>query len=105
MDLARSRNIPERWLFAFGNKSNCTHCGGETRVIGYDTSEVLDREPAKWFVRITKREKRSCGKCSAVQMPPIAPRIVEKGLGSDRVIIETVMAKYGDHLRSTARKP
>ncbi|MBV9396714.1 MAG: IS66 family transposase zinc-finger binding domain-containing protein [Bryobacterales bacterium] len=66
MDLARSRNIPERWLFAFGNKSNCTHCGGETRVIGYDTSEVLDREPAKWFVRITKREKRSCGKCSAI---------------------------------------
>jgi transposase len=77
---------------------NCTHCGGETRVVGYDTSEVLDREPAKWFVRVTKREKRSCGKCSAIQMPPIAPRIVEKGLASDRVIIETVVAKYGDHL-------
>jgi len=77
---------------------NCTCCGGETRVIGYDTSEVLDREPAKWFVRVTKREKRSCGKCSAVQMPALAPRIVEKGLASDRVIIETVVAKYCDHL-------
>ena len=69
---------------------NCKHCGGETRVIGYDTSEVLDREPAKWFVRVIKREKRTCGKCSAIQMPPLAPRIVEKGLASDRVIIETV---------------
>jgi transposase len=79
-------------------EASCTHCGGETRVIGYDSSEVLDREPAKWFVRVTKREKRSCGKCSAIQMPPVAPRIVEKGLASDRVIVETVVAKYCDHL-------
>lgn len=79
-------------------EANCRRCGGETRVIGYDLSEVLDREPAKWFVRVTKREKRSCGKCSAIQMPPLAPRIVEKGLASDRVIIETVVAKYCDHL-------
>jgi transposase len=79
-------------------EANCTHCGGKTRVIGYDSSEVLDREPAKWFVRVTKREKRSCGKCSGVQMPVLAPRIVEKGLASDRVIVETVVAKYCDHL-------
>jgi transposase len=79
-------------------EANCTRCGEETRLIGYDLSEVLDREPAKWFVRVTKREKRSCGKCSGVQMPPIAPRIVEKGLASDRVIIETVVAKYCDHV-------
>jgi transposase len=79
-------------------EANCTRCGGQTRVIGYDSSEVLDREPAKWFVRVSKREKRSCGKCSAIQMPPLAPRIVEKGLASDRVIIETVVAKYCDHL-------
>jgi transposase len=79
-------------------EGNCTHCGGPTRVIGYDASEVLDREPAKWFVRVIKREKRSCGKCSGVQMPPLAPRIVEKGLASDRVVIETVVAKYCDHL-------
>jgi transposase len=79
-------------------EANCVYCGGQTRVIGYDMSEALDREPAKWFVRVTKREKRSCGKCSAIQMPPLAPRIVEKGLASDRVIIETVVAKYCDHL-------
>jgi transposase len=78
--------------------ANCTRCGGTTAVIGYDTSEVLDREPAKWFVRVTKREKRSCGKCSSVQMPPVASRIVEKGLASDRVVIETVVSKYCDHV-------
>ena len=31
-------------------------------------------------------------------MPPLAPRIVEKGLASDRVVVETVVAKYADHL-------
>ena len=61
--------------------ANCKHCGGETRVIGYDKSEVLDREPAKWFVRVIKREKRSCGKCSGVWMSELTPRIVEKRLG------------------------
>jgi transposase len=79
-------------------EAKCTRCGEETKRIGYDTSEVLDREPAKWFVRVTKREKRSCGKCSEVRMAELAPRIVEKGLASDRVVIETVVAKYCDHL-------
>ncbi len=79
-------------------EANCTHCGGEARVIGYDSSEVLDHEPAKWFVRVTKREKRSCVKCSGVQMPVPTPRIVDKGLASDRVVVETVVAKYCDHL-------
>ena len=77
---------------------NCKSCGGETSVIGYDESEVLDREPARWFVRVTKREKRACGKCSSVAMPELAPRIVEKGLASDAVVIDTVVAKYCDHL-------
>src|SRR6266853_5220096 len=31
-------------------------------------------------------------------MPELAPRIVEKGLASDAVVINTVIAKYCDHL-------
>jgi transposase len=77
---------------------SCASCGGETRAMGFDISEVLDREPAKWFVRVIRREKRCCEKCSGVQMPGLAPRIVEKGLASDRVVVETVIAKYCDHL-------
>ena len=78
--------------------ASCARCGGATAVIGYDSSEVLDREPAKWFVRVTKREKRACGKCSEVRMAELGPRIVEKGLASDRVVIETVISKYCDHV-------
>jgi transposase len=77
---------------------NCQRCGAETSIIGYDESEVLDVEPAHYFVRVTKREKRACGKCAAIRMPELAPRIVEKGLASDAVVIQTVIAKYCDHL-------
>ena len=78
-------------------EANCTRCGAETSLIGYDESEVLDMEPARWFVRVTKREKRACGKCSIIAMPELEPRIVEKGLASDAVVIQTVVAKYCDH--------
>ena len=51
--------------------ANCKSCGAETSVIGYDESEVLDYEPARWFVRVTKREKRACGKCATIAMPAL----------------------------------
>lgn len=82
---------------------NCRRCGSATALIGYDESEQLDHEPARWFVRVIKREKRACAVCSkngcpAVAMPPLEPRIVEKGLATDQVVIDTVVAKYCDHL-------
>ena len=67
-------------------------------MIGYDESEQLDVEPARYFVRVTKREKRACRRCSTVTAAPLAERIVEKGLASDAVVINTVVAKYCDHL-------
>ena len=76
----------------------CTTCGEPTAVIGYDESEQLDVEPARYFVRVTKREKRACRHCSTVTAAPLAERIVEKGLASDALVIHTVVAKYCDHL-------
>jgi transposase len=81
-------------------QQTCAQCGSETAVIGYDESEVVDREPARYFVRVTKREKRACRCCTAgtVSMPPLPPRIVEKGLAADGIVVDTVVAKYADHL-------
>lgn len=79
---------------------NCRQCGAETALLGYDESEQLDVEPARYFVRVIKREKRACRKCAngGVTAAPLPERIVEKGLASDRVVIQTVVAKYSDHL-------
>ena len=80
--------------------ATCRACGSETAVIGYDESEQLDVEPARYFVRVTKREKRACRNCvqGPVIMAPLSPRIVEKGLASDKVVIDTVVSKYCDHV-------
>lgn len=79
---------------------NCKHCGAETTMIGYDESEVLDVEPARYFVRVVRREKRACRRCHgrSIVMPEATPRIIEKGLASDRMVVETVVAKYCDYL-------
>jgi len=78
----------------------CVVCGRETSVIGYDESEQLDVERPRYFVRVTKREKRACRSCKpgTVAMARLEPRIVEKGLASDAVVIDTVVSKYCDHL-------
>ena len=77
----------------------CKTCGKDTVVIGYEQSEQLDGEPAKYFVLVTRREKRACRGCAAgVSAAPLPVRIIDKGLVSDRVVIDTVIAKYSDHL-------
>lgn len=78
----------------------CKACGRETVVIGYEQSEQLDVEPARYFVLVTKREKRVCRGCEAggLTAAPLPARITDKGLVSDPVVIDTVVAKYSDYL-------
>lgn len=90
-------NLPRVTQIITCDATACTACGEQTTVIGYDESEQLDVEPAHYFVRVTKREKRSCRRCSTMTAAPLAERIVEKGLASDAVVIDTVVAKYCDH--------
>jgi transposase len=76
----------------------CGQCGKPTRVIGFEQSEQLEVEPAKYFVLVTKREKRACPTCEehGVTCAPRPARIIEKGLASDRVVIDAVVRKYAD---------
>jgi Transposase IS66 family len=50
-------------------------------------------------VLVTKREKRACRSCEdlGVVSAPLPPRIIEKCLASDRIVIETVVSKYCNH--------
>ena len=78
----------------------CGRCGREKTLIGYESSEQLDFEPAKYFVRVTKREKRACQHCpeGGVACAPAPAQIIEKSLATDRLVIETIVSKYLDHL-------
>jgi transposase len=90
----------ERILHCMPEQETCQGCGKETVVIGYDESERLDVEPAKYFVEVTKREKRACLDCEeqGVRAAPLPPQIIDKALASNRVVIDTVVQKYCDHL-------
>jgi transposase len=90
----------ERVIGCTPEQCTCKACGQAKAVIGYDVSEQLDVKPAQYFVVVTKREKRACKCCEegGVVAAPLPERIIEKSLVSDRVVIDTVVAKYSDHL-------
>jgi len=90
----------ERIVPCTPEQCSCKRCGAPTEVIGYDSSEQLDVEPAKYFVTVTKREKRVCPKCetAGVVTAPVPARIAEKSLAGDRVVLDAVVAKYSDHV-------
>ena len=63
--------------------------------------EVLDLEPARYFVRVIKREKLACRKCpegGVATAPGAGPHIVEKGKLSDALVVDVLIKKYGSHL-------
>ncbi len=90
----------ERVIACTAEQCICSACGEEKAVIGYDESEQLDVEPAKYFVNLTRREKRACKHClaSTVEAAPLPEQIIPKSLGSDRIVIDTVLNKYTAHI-------
>jgi transposase len=56
-------NLPRVEKVIACQERSCKACGKETAVTGYDESEQLEVEPARYFVRVTKREKRACPSC------------------------------------------
>lgn len=94
-DLARVEMI----IACTPEQCKCGKCGADTKVIGYEVSEVLDVKPAEYFVEVTKREKRACKKCEehGVFTAPASIRIIEKSLVSDSIIVDTIVTKYANH--------
>ena len=78
----------------------CAKCGAERPVIGYESREELACEPAKFWVRVIKREKRGshCEEEQGVATAPAPAQIVPKGKLSNEFIIEVLVRKYQLHL-------
>jgi transposase len=77
----------------------CDPCGAERPVIGYETSEELVCEPATFWVRVNKREKRGshCQEEQGVAAAPAPAKIVPKSKLSDEFIIEALAKKFEQH--------
>jgi transposase len=78
----------------------CAQCGAERPVIGYETREELGCEPATFFVRVIKREKRGshCQEEQGVATAAAPPQIVPKSKLSNEFIIEALAQKYQQHV-------
>jgi transposase len=78
-------------------RCTCGKCGLETKFLGYETTEVLAKKPAEYYVRVIKREKRACF-CEAygVATAAVPERIAPKSIFSDEVIIDFLVGKYCD---------
>jgi transposase len=89
----------ERVIVCAAEQCVCGGCGQSTTVIGYEESQQLDVEPIKYFVLVTRREKRACKSCEerGVMAAPLPPRIIEKSLVSDQVILDAIIGKYSNH--------
>lgn len=78
----------------------CPKCGAPRPVIGYEIREELACEPARFWVRVIKREKRGshCLAEQGVATAPVPAQIVPKGKLSNAFIIEVLVRKYQQHL-------
>ncbi len=78
----------------------CVKCGAELPVIGYETREELACEPAQFWVRVIKREKRGshCLPEQGVATAPAPAQIVPKSKLSDEFIIEALARKFQQHV-------
>lgn len=77
----------------------CAKCGEIRPVVGYETREELACEPAKFYVRVLKREKRGshCQEEQGVVTAPAPAQILPKSKLSNAFVIESLAAKFQEH--------
>ena len=78
----------------------CPKCGQERPVIGYETREELACQPAQFWVRVIKREKRGshCLEEQGVATAAVPAQIIPKSKLSNDFVIEVLAQKYQQHL-------
>ena len=97
----------ERIVHVSSKECVCPQCGGQKKLIGYQTSERLAVKPIELYVEVTKREKRACADCEemGVSTAPVPASIIEKGILADSLVVETIIKKTATTLLSTGKRP
>lgn len=99
-------NLPrERVVYDIPEADKQCGCGQPKSVIGEEVSEKLDIEPARLKVRQEVRLKYACRHCEGVedegptvQVAPVAPAIIPKGIATPGLLAFVLTAKFVDAL-------
>ena len=77
---------------------HCPCCREEMRRIGEDRGERLDVVPAQLRVLVTVRPRYACRHCeeAGVHQQPAPARVVTGGLPTEALLVQVLVAKYGD---------
>jgi transposase len=74
-------------------------CGEKKSIIGYETSEWLDFEPASVFVRKENRAKLSCNKCrDSVVCAPASEMPIEGAMVGPGLLALLIVGRFNDGL-------
>ena len=92
-------HLPREVVVIEPEAKSCPCCGGRLHVIGEDTSERLDKIPAKLRVIVTRRPKYACRSCTdGVVQAPAPNRLIEGGMPTEALVADVLVSKYADHL-------
>ena len=78
--------------------TSCPDCGGESRPVGEDRSEVLEYVPGSFKVIEHVRPKVSCRACETIRQAPPPSLPIERGLPGPGLLAHVLISKYCDHL-------
>lgn len=77
---------------------NCPECGGKLRVLGEDSSEMLEYVPEHWKVIKHVRPKYSCSACQKIVQAAAPSRPIERSYAGPGLLAHMLVSKFCDHL-------
>ena len=73
-------------------------CAAPMQRIGEDITEKLDYTPGTFTVCRHVRGKWVCRCCQSLVQAPVPPHVIDKGIPTEGLLAQVLVAKYADHL-------
>jgi transposase len=90
------RRVPEERLVQDSARI-CPDCNVEAKHVGFKTAEKLDVEPARFIVRLIKRETVACGKCHGyIHTAGKGDEVLDRGILGDELLVQALCDHYDD---------
>jgi len=90
-------NLPRREIRHEPESTLC-QCGCQMKRVGEDVAEKLDYVPGVFTVERHIRGKWACAKCETIHQAPVDPHIIDKGIPTNGLLAQVLVAMYADHL-------